>query len=244
MQQIYINIKKQRQSLKMTQSELAQKLGYADKSMIAKIEKGLVDLPHSKIIAIAQILQTTPMMLTGWSDEPTLYQPSEIFHDLSDEEKQLLSQYQKLDHYGKKAVNTILDIEYDRCHEISKTPIYHSTILKPLYHSSLSAGLGSYVFDDVPTEQIEIDEKYQDIDFVIYVNGQSMEPTFYDGDKVMIKKGEVRIGDIGAFMIDGEAYIKERGKNGLISHNKDYDMISFHEGMRIDCIGKVVGKID
>ena len=44
MLQIYSNIKTRRKQLGYTQTELAKKLGYADKSMIAKIEKGQVDL--------------------------------------------------------------------------------------------------------------------------------------------------------------------------------------------------------
>lgn len=65
MLQLYKNIKSRRIALGMTQSELAEKAGYADKSMIAKIEKGSVDLPQSKIIAFAQILQVEPGELMG-----------------------------------------------------------------------------------------------------------------------------------------------------------------------------------
>lgn len=36
--------------------------------MIAKIEKGQVDLPQSKIIAFADALETTPGLLMGWSE--------------------------------------------------------------------------------------------------------------------------------------------------------------------------------
>lgn len=72
MLQLYKNIKNRRNELHLTQSELADKMGYADKSMIAKIEKGLVDLPQSKIFAFAKALETTPSYLMGWepiSDE-------------------------------------------------------------------------------------------------------------------------------------------------------------------------------
>lgn len=68
MLQLYKNIKKQRQLLGMTQTDLAKKMGYADKSMIAKIEKGVVDLPQSKIIAFAEVLKTTPSNLMGWEN--------------------------------------------------------------------------------------------------------------------------------------------------------------------------------
>lgn len=69
MKAIYTNIKEKRKELKLTQTELAQRLGYADKSMIAKIEKGLVDLPQNRIEAFAQALGTTPEALTGWTEE-------------------------------------------------------------------------------------------------------------------------------------------------------------------------------
>ena len=67
--QIYQNIKDRRKELKMTQTNLAQRLGYADKSMIAKIEKGLVNLPQDRIEAFARALGTTPAELTGWTEQ-------------------------------------------------------------------------------------------------------------------------------------------------------------------------------
>ena len=69
MLELYKNIKRRRQQLKMTQTDLALKMGYADKSMIAKIEKGNVDLPQSKIFAFANVLETTPGELMGWDYE-------------------------------------------------------------------------------------------------------------------------------------------------------------------------------
>lgn len=69
MLELYKNIKRRRQQLKLTQTDLALKMGYADKSMIAKIEKGNVDLPQSKILAFANVLETTPGELMGWDYE-------------------------------------------------------------------------------------------------------------------------------------------------------------------------------
>ena len=71
-----------------------------------------------------------------------------------------------------------------------------------------------------------------------------MEPTYYDGQTVLIKKqNQIQIGEIGLFVIDGEAYIKQLGKNKLISHNKNYDDIHFNENMNILCVGKVLGAL-
>lgn len=68
MLQLYKNIKNRRIELGMTQSNLAEKTGYADKSMIAKIEKGQVDLPQTKIELFAKALNTTPADIMGWND--------------------------------------------------------------------------------------------------------------------------------------------------------------------------------
>lgn len=65
MLQLYKNIKSRRIELNMTQTDLAKLLGYADKSMIAKIEKGAVDLPQTKILAFANALHISPGDLMG-----------------------------------------------------------------------------------------------------------------------------------------------------------------------------------
>lgn len=72
MLQLYENIKKRRMALGFTQTDLADKLGYADKSMIAKIESGKVDLAQSKIISFANALHCSPSELMGW-EEPVKY---------------------------------------------------------------------------------------------------------------------------------------------------------------------------
>lgn len=62
-------IKQKRLELNMTQDELARKVGYTSRSSINKIELGFVDLPQSKIAAIANALGTTPAYLMGWDSE-------------------------------------------------------------------------------------------------------------------------------------------------------------------------------
>ena len=90
MLELYRNIKKRRLELDMTQSDLAKKLGYSDKSMIAKIEKGAVDLSQSKITAFAKALKTTEVALMGWDDssEPA----AATGHNMSALPKEVLEQ--------------------------------------------------------------------------------------------------------------------------------------------------------
>ena len=116
-------------------------------------------------------------------------------------------------------------------------------LLVPYYGHVASAGTGQYVFDDIPPEMIEIENEMDNmhVDFAIGVNGDSMEPTYHDGDTLLIKKqSEICVGEIGIFMINGEAFVKELGDGVLISHNKKYKSIDITSDTR--CIGKVIGK--
>ena len=69
MLELYKNIKSRRTELKMSQDTLAELTGYKDRSSIAKIEKGEVDLAESKIREFAKALNVSPQELMGW-DEP------------------------------------------------------------------------------------------------------------------------------------------------------------------------------
>lgn len=59
------NIKALREQQGLSQEALAERVGYKDRSSIAKIEAGLVDLPQSKIAAFAKALGVTPAYLMG-----------------------------------------------------------------------------------------------------------------------------------------------------------------------------------
>lgn len=115
----------------------------------------------------------------------------------------------------------------------------------PYYGRIASAGTGQYVFDDIPPEMIELEKDMNStqVDFAIGVNGDSMEPTYRDGDTVLIKKQDkINKGEVGIFMINGEAYVKEFKGDKLHSHNPNYVDIILNENMDIRCIGKVIGK--
>ncbi len=60
-------IKERREELKMTQQELADRLGYRNKSSIAKIETGTNDIVQSKVVEFAKVLDTTVADLMGWT---------------------------------------------------------------------------------------------------------------------------------------------------------------------------------
>lgn len=67
--ELYQRIRELRIAQNMSQEELAQKMGYRDRSTIAKIESGENDLTQSKIIGFAEALGVTPAYLMGWESK-------------------------------------------------------------------------------------------------------------------------------------------------------------------------------
>ena len=66
MLKLYENIKLYRKEAGWTQQELAKKAGYTDRSSIAKIESGVVDLSESKIKQFADIFGVSQGELMGF----------------------------------------------------------------------------------------------------------------------------------------------------------------------------------
>lgn len=71
MSTIYDRIRARRLELGLTAEDLAQQLGYKDKSSISKIENGKADIPQAKVELFANALHTTTAYLMG-VDGPAL----------------------------------------------------------------------------------------------------------------------------------------------------------------------------
>ena len=68
-------IRLRREELRISQEELATRLGYKSRSTIAKIESGENDLTQSKIVAFAEALSTTARWLLDYDDSDTTLPP-------------------------------------------------------------------------------------------------------------------------------------------------------------------------
>lgn len=66
---LYANIKRYRERLGLSQEELARRVGYTSQTSIAKIEKGIVDLPQTRIAQFAKVFGITPDELLGWGEK-------------------------------------------------------------------------------------------------------------------------------------------------------------------------------
>lgn len=233
-------LKKLRLSSGKTQKEVAEILG-RKQQIVGHWETGYSQPDANTLFTLCNIYGTTVDEAFGFKKKNVSITKNDIT---------LLEKFHGLDAYGQETVSYILDREVSRVQQISNayknghSAIEFPTYFMTYYHNLASAGNGEYIFEDLPTDTIEVpvNELSESADFVIGVNGDSMEPTFYDGDKVYVEKMQVvEIGDIGIFMVNNECFIKEAGKDGLISHNPKYDMIPGTEN--IQCIGKVLGKV-
>lgn len=92
MLKLYENIRRLRRERGMTQVDLAEAAGYNDRSMIAKIESGKVDLSRSKIETFANIFGVPASELMGWEEppaDPLDEQFLSLFNSLGEREKSL-----------------------------------------------------------------------------------------------------------------------------------------------------------
>ena len=152
-----------------------------------------------------------------------------------------ITKYRTLDGYGKRAVDSVLEIEFERCESVKKQP----TIM--IRYSRLPASAGAGVFLD--DENIELRSfpdtpEARQADIVIPVDGRSMEPMFYDGDLLLVKQQEeIEPGQIGIFIKEGKGYVKKLAEDRLISINPEYEDIYPGEGEEVVCKGRVIGKV-
>lgn len=231
-----IRIKKAREDIGMSQSELALAIGIKPSSgVISNWERDLNKPDAEKIIKLCEVLDISVSYLLDY------YGKSDFECTLS--EQQLIEKYRNLDNHGIQAVNSILDIEYDRCVKDQEEIYYPKKYIDKLPNIA-SAGIGDYLLDEIPIEKIEVDNDCQ-ADFAIGIDGDSMSPTYDHNDVVLVKRqNTINVGEIGIFIVDGECFIKEYAKDRLISHNKDYPDKIFNECMDIRLVGKVIGKLN
>jgi CI-like repressor, S. pneumoniae bacteriophage EJ-1 len=238
-------IKERRSELKLSRNDLAYAIGVSP-SAIANYENE-ISVPKIELMyKIFSVLKCDANYL--YQDDMTSTTKGSVM------EEPLLNKYRQLDEHGKELVSLVIDKEYERI-EISKKQKNKNTSLiqenisnyeiplcqYPYILGGASAGLTSFL-TDIEIESIKA-PICEGADFIISVSGDSMEPSYYDGEKVYVQKTpELNLGDIGIFSRGNELFIKEYGEDGLISHNPKYKMIKGTED--IQTVGRVIGKVE
>lgn len=165
--------------------------------------------------------------------------------ELTLQEQNHIKKYRALDEHGKKIVDFVLDEEYKHSSEEQSEVYQTNCLVLTMYEDAVSAGTGEYLNDgrcvEVTVDETPLTDR---ADFILRISGDSMEPTYHDGDKVLVESTtELNVGEIGIFVLNGQGYIKEYSPEGLVSHNKKYGIIRIGENDRCEVIGKVIGKI-
>lgn len=152
--------------------------------------------------------------------------------------------YIELDSYGKKAVDDILDIEFTRCQEQDAQEHKAKVITYEHCHTNkAAAGLGYDLSNSDEWKSVRIYDcpEAHKADFAVEVDGDSLEPTYHNGDLVFIIKTEkIPVGKVGLFTYNGKGYVKEAGDGCMVSHNKAYEDI-YPEYDEIKAVGRVIG---
>ena len=100
-------IKKRREELGITQTDLAIRLGYKDKSSISKIEKENNDIYQSDVVKFAQALGTSVQYLMGWTEEK---EENEQDFAISEQETRIILAYRNADEIDQRSVLRILGL--------------------------------------------------------------------------------------------------------------------------------------
>lgn len=246
-------IKEARENLGLTQTELGELIGVTG-SAITNYEKETSHPKESIMYKLFEALNVDANYL--FQDVVNI--PKKV-NDVTLSEFEHIKKYRILDSHGRDLVDMVLNKETERMETLEKKsqrdsdPLEFPTLDSEqptrtlnYYQRLASAGTGQIVFDDVPVDLIEIPDipEYNRVKFAVGVNGDSMEPLYYDGDILLVEPmPDVRVDEIGIFIVDGESLVKKRGKKSLISLNKkkNYPEIPFTEETR--CLGRVVDKI-
>lgn len=251
-------IKEARKMAKMTQKELAARLGISI-STLSEYESGKYD-PRSDILCeIADICGVSVDFLLCRSTEKTKPAP------LSEQAMKMAHAYNELDPHGKRIIDSVLDEETRRMAEekaakekAAKAPQEMETAqeITPVryirhYLVPSAAGFAS----PVEGEDYEMIEAGPDVppnaDFCIEISGKSMEPYIKDGERVYVQRDvNVReFEDAGIWYYAGDVLCKQycidfSGALYLLSANRKFrdadKRIPREELVNVVCYGRVI----
>lgn len=244
-------------------------MAFIDRLKAARLEKGLTQEQLAREIGVAKptyngyekgnsepnMLVLSRMMKILGVDANYLFQDEMQIHKethATPAEMEHIKKYRTLDGYGKEVVDFVLDKEAERVADERQRPAVvddeteDNVIHIPFRCSTqpASAGTGTYLGPD-SFEIIYVPDTpmIRRASFGVPVSGNSMEPRYHDGDILVVEAAEViETGEIGIFSIDGKGYVKELGKNTLISLNPKYEPIPMTDSIR--CHGRVIGVLD
>ena len=220
---------------KMEQKALARELGITANA-VSNWEQGRSRPDVALIPALCRILDVSFYEIYGLTD-PQKYKAAEIRH---------LENYRKL----KPGNRGLVDGLMGNMLRLQDAENVRNLIRLPFFDKPLAACIGDPTEFEGLSEEIYLYEsdEFRRADYVFRVNGDSMEPEYRNGDLVLVERVpsglKLQDGEIGAFIVGNEMYIKEYRRDGLYSLNKKYDVLKFDEEQAVYLIGKVLTVLD
>jgi repressor LexA len=211
-------LKQKREELGLEQQELAERIGVS-KQAYFKWEKGLSKPTKANIAKLEKVLKVPE----GYLSEDEI---SSLYKQLTEPNQE-------------KAITYVRDL-------VSSQKVISIAEKRSEYHvyEKLSAGIGASVYGDLDYDVVYYNEELPH-DFASWVDGNSMEPTYQNGEVALIREtGFDYDGAVYAVVWDSQTYIKKvyREEEGLrlVSINKDYPdkFAPFDENPRV--VGKIV----
>ena len=241
-------LKKLRTQKGLTSEELCAKIGIKGGSY-RNYERNDRKPDYDTLVKLADFYGVSTDYILG---RPTAQPPTDALERLFTEksfsalEEELLRKYMELPHEARQAVvRFINDATAKALQRKNGTAPQKLLVMKRSLHK-VSAGTGYDLNDSDAWETVTVKDTddSRKADFLLEIEGDSMETTFHDGETVCVQQTPcVEVGEIGVFWVDGCGYIKELGNGCLISHNSSYDPIPL-QGTENRCIGRVLGTAD
>ncbi|EGQ2773793.1 helix-turn-helix domain-containing protein [Staphylococcus pseudintermedius] len=215
----------------MSDSDLAA-LVDVNRTTVTRWRKGIRSPKLDKLPEIANVFGVEPLDLISESNI------QEVIAKINDVSSQLTPPRQKrvLDF-----ANEQLNEQNNKVLHINSNNIVSEEVA---VYGYASAGTGETLIDGVEFT-MQYNGHIPNHDFALQVNGDSMEPLFEDKEIIFIDKTkQINSGQIGIFVIDGEAYLKKVFINEegirLVSLNPKYPDLNFDSSHDIKVAGKVI----
>ena len=182
---------------------------------------------------------------------------NEIAEDgVSNAAMQLAEEYDRLDSHGKAAVRGLMDEELNRMETLERLANMDALDLEPepkiinLFDNPAAAGLALDMTGQSCEPYALKPDDPRGASYAIRVQGNSMEPAFYDGDIAFVNHDAMRDGDIGIFCVDGATVIKQWHQDPYVTYlfslnrkRADADVVvSRNSGRSIIWQGRVITK--
>lgn len=233
------NLRYLRKNAGLSQNDIADKFGYKSYTTIQKWETGDSEPSVSVVRSLADMYNVSLNDIV-YTDLESCYED-----DLVLKKDKLNNNYDLLSTEGKHTLVTYSDtlVKEENNKVKEDTELYSVQVTE-----SVAAGLGYRYGNNKTTTYYTDRDDLKDYDYATLVSGNSMYPTYSDGDIVLVRSGYDNVnGDVYVIDYDCKSYVKRLYNDGdrfrLVSINRDYENIIIDIPVSDDKYFNIVGKV-